>query len=237
MWFARPRLTRMSLPVLLAEMRYSKSRCPYLVPCSVTVSNDPRSLLSLRLTELVTVQLAGSSAGRKCTSLSCISLPLSCADQRQFAGSTESLSFSVSSAMSFAVGWPGLVLCAPVFAPCNCVVSASSVCVGASGTSEARAAPLAVCASIWRRVIGGPGPSFFCDMRSSPTRNSLETPKSTRFGPRQLTIQPDASATVLVSLSGWISRSCTLNSTRHSDFTGLQLGFSSATERVVTAER
>ena len=63
--FERPRLTRMSFPVLLAEIWYSKSSCPGLVPRSVTVTNDPKLLESSLLTELVTVQPEGSSPGRK----------------------------------------------------------------------------------------------------------------------------------------------------------------------------
>src|SRR5664279_4718671 len=86
----------MSLFVLLAEIRYSKSSCPGFLPRSVTVTNEPRSLASLLLTEEVTVQPDGSSPGRKWTSCKLIGVPLTSADHRQAVASTVIRRFFVS---------------------------------------------------------------------------------------------------------------------------------------------
>src|SRR5664279_6369047 len=86
--FVRPRLTRMSLLVLLTEIRYSKSSCPGFLPRNVTVENDPRLLESLLLTDGVTAHPEGSSPGRKWTLFRRIGVPFTSADHRQAAAST-----------------------------------------------------------------------------------------------------------------------------------------------------
>src|SRR5664279_1889414 len=94
--FVRPRLTRMSLFVLLADIWYSKSSCPAFFPRSVTVTNDPRLFASFWLIALVTVQPDASPPGRKWASLICIGVPLTDADHRHATGSTVTVKFFVS---------------------------------------------------------------------------------------------------------------------------------------------